>query len=116
MRILADENVATDIVVALQMDGHDVVWASTAMPGSPDEQVLKFAIRDKRVLLTNDVAFATSAASREAAGMIGIILLRLGRASSATAAIRVVEALKTREKWIGMLAVIDYRTLRVRPL
>jgi predicted nuclease of predicted toxin-antitoxin system len=54
MRFLANENIPGDAVLALQRDGHDVVWIRTAAPGSTDRDVLAWAVHEDRVLLTFD--------------------------------------------------------------
>lgn len=57
MRFLADENFPGGAVTALQARGHDIVWVRTAAPGSIDEDVLAWATREDRVLLTFDKDF-----------------------------------------------------------
>ncbi len=43
MRLLANENVARAVVLALRGRGHDVAWAHEDSPGRPDESVLERA-------------------------------------------------------------------------
>jgi predicted nuclease of predicted toxin-antitoxin system len=57
LKLFANENVATDVVVALRADGHDVVWFKEVAPGSVDEDVLALALSENRVLLTFDKDF-----------------------------------------------------------
>jgi predicted nuclease of predicted toxin-antitoxin system len=57
MRFLANENFPGDAVIALKAAGHDVVWVRTAAPGSKDNDILAWAQRDGRVLLTFDKDF-----------------------------------------------------------
>ena len=57
MRFLADENFPGNAVTALQARGHDIVWIRTAAPGSKDEEILAWAVREERVLLTFDKDF-----------------------------------------------------------
>jgi predicted nuclease of predicted toxin-antitoxin system len=54
MRFLANENFPGSAVAALQAAGHDVVWISTAARGATDPEVLAWAARDGRILLTFD--------------------------------------------------------------
>jgi predicted nuclease of predicted toxin-antitoxin system len=54
MRFLANENFPGAAVAALETAGHDIVWVRTAAPGSTDEDVLAWAGREERVLLTFD--------------------------------------------------------------
>jgi predicted nuclease of predicted toxin-antitoxin system len=57
LRFLANENVPGDAVTALTEAGYDIVWIRTAAPGSADEDVLAWAMREGRILLTFDQDF-----------------------------------------------------------
>jgi predicted nuclease of predicted toxin-antitoxin system len=57
MRFLANENFPGDAVAELVTGGHDVVWVRTAAPGTKDADVLAWAVREERVLLTFDKDF-----------------------------------------------------------
>jgi excisionase family DNA binding protein len=57
MRPLANENIPGVAVSALAADGHDVVWVRTVAPGAPDVEVLAWAARESRILLTFDKDF-----------------------------------------------------------
>ena len=57
MRLLADENFPGAAVAALEAAGHDVVWVRTEAPGTIDSDVLAWAAREERILLTFDKDF-----------------------------------------------------------
>ncbi|MBI2437584.1 MAG: DUF5615 family PIN-like protein [Lentisphaerae bacterium] len=57
MKLLADENVAGDIVSLLRQRGHDVAWIRQDCPGSADDYVLARSAREQRLLLTFDKDF-----------------------------------------------------------
>jgi predicted nuclease of predicted toxin-antitoxin system len=57
MRFLANENLPGTAVTALAAAGHDVVWVRTAAPGTTDPEVLAWAAREERILLTFDKDF-----------------------------------------------------------
>ena len=57
MRFLADENVPGDAVTELEAVGHDIVWVRTVAPGSKDADVLAWAVREERIILTFDKDF-----------------------------------------------------------
>jgi predicted nuclease of predicted toxin-antitoxin system len=57
MRFLANENFAGAAVQALAAAGHDVAWVRTAAPGMVDPDVLAWAVREGRILLTFDKDF-----------------------------------------------------------
>jgi predicted nuclease of predicted toxin-antitoxin system len=54
MRFLANENFPGAAVAMLKSAGHDVIWIRTAAPGASDPEVLAWAARAARVLLTFD--------------------------------------------------------------
>jgi predicted nuclease of predicted toxin-antitoxin system len=54
MRFLANENFPYDAIAALDAAGHDVVSVRFGAPGASDEDVLGWAVREQRVLLTFD--------------------------------------------------------------
>ncbi len=65
-RLLANENVPGDVVAALLVDGHDVVWMQQVGPASSDETVLALALTEGRVLLTFDKDFGEGSSQRRA--------------------------------------------------
>jgi predicted nuclease of predicted toxin-antitoxin system len=67
MRFLANENVPGAAVAALAAAGHDVVWVRIVAPGIRDPDVLEWAARDHRILLTFDKDFGEIARRSAAA-------------------------------------------------
>lgn len=58
LKILADECINTDIVLALRENGFDVLTAKEAgLAGKGDEDVFDFTCKSKRILLTFDRGF-----------------------------------------------------------
>ncbi|MBI1827139.1 MAG: DUF5615 family PIN-like protein [Planctomycetes bacterium] len=94
MRFLADESCDFAIVRALQGAGHDVLPVALIASGSPDEDVLDLAVREKRVLITEDKDFGRWVyAERRATA--GILLLRYrvaARFQIAKAVVRLIES------------------------
>ena len=91
MNFLADESCAGPVIRALREAGHDVVAIAEVAKGATDEQVLKRAVNEKRVLITEDRDFGelVYARGRSSAGVILVRFhSRAGRAKPAT----VVEA------------------------
>ena len=67
----------------LQVEGHDAVHASDlSMHRTPDSEILQFATRDDRVVITADLDFPRLLAALGSAGP-GLILLRGGNYSEA---------------------------------
>ncbi len=57
MRFLANENFPSAAVTALEAAGHEVIWARIAAPGMTDSDMLAWAARQERILLTFDKDF-----------------------------------------------------------
>ena len=77
MRLLANENFPGNAVTALQNAGHDVIWIRIAAPGSTDRDVLAWAVRENRVLLTFDQDFGELAWRAGLPASSGIMLFRI---------------------------------------
>lgn len=58
MRLVADESCDFAVVSAVRSAGHDVISIAERMPGAEDEQVIKLAATERRLLLTEVVAEA----------------------------------------------------------
>jgi predicted nuclease of predicted toxin-antitoxin system len=116
MNILADENVAKDVVAWLRNFGHDILYASEARPGSPDTDWLTKAELERRILLTSDKDFG-DLVFRDSLNSHGIVLLRIGELTVAETLARlqavwsVIEANPT-----GSFIVVTQTKIRVRPL
>jgi len=78
MKILADENIESEIVTALRQTGHIVSDIKETDPGVEDPNVLSLAIDLDAVLVTNDKDFG-ELIYREKLVSKGVILLRLGK-------------------------------------
>jgi predicted nuclease of predicted toxin-antitoxin system len=57
MRFLADESCDFAVVRALRTAGYDVLTISENTPRAEDSEVIEIALRDKRILLTEDKDF-----------------------------------------------------------
>jgi len=78
MRFLANENFPGPAVAALEAAGHDVVWVRRAAPGMTDPDVLAWAAREERLLLTFDNKDFGELAKASALPLTcGVILLRI---------------------------------------
>jgi uncharacterized protein (DUF433 family) len=77
LRFLANENFSAAAVTALAAAGHDVVLLRIAAPGAPDPNVLAWAAREQRVLLTFDKGFGELARGSALPRTCGVVLLRM---------------------------------------
>jgi len=115
MRFLANENFPGEAVTALQAAGHDVSWVRALAPGINDQDVLAWAVRECRVLLTFDKDFGELAWSCGLPTACGIVLFRIAIPPpnvGATLAARISE----RNDWPGHFSVIEPGRIRMRPL
>lgn len=114
MRFLADENFPGEAVAHLKAAGHDVVWVRAAAPGIADAEVVSWAAREGRVVLTFDKDFGELAWRIGLPHSCGIVLFRLPvpRDGGAALARRVIE----RDDWAGHFSVIEPGRVRLRPL
>lgn len=78
MKILADENLESEIVAALREAGHSVSDIKEMTPGVGDPDVLALANEALALLITNDKDFG-ELVYRERLFSNGVILLRSGK-------------------------------------
>ena len=114
MRLLANENFPGDAVDALRQAGHDIVWVRTDTPGVSDEEVLRRARIEKRVLLTFDKDFGDLVFRAGQYVSSGIVLFRISPISPDYVARAVVKALESRSDWTGLFAVVQEDRIRIR--
>jgi hypothetical protein len=116
MRFLANENFPGDAVTALGAAGHDIVWVRTAAPGSKDEDILAWAMRESRVLLTFDKDFGELAWRFGLPASCGIVLFRLPMPAAAGVGATLAAKIGERTDWAGHFTVIEPGRIRMRPL
>jgi predicted nuclease of predicted toxin-antitoxin system len=116
MRILADENVARNVVAWLRAGGNDVLFAAEEQPGAADTSWAGRAEQEQRVILTSDKDFG-ELVFRDGLTSHGIVLLRLDHLTVSEILARlqgvwsVVEANPS-----GRFVVITESKVRVRPM
>lgn len=77
LRFLADENIASKVIKALKEKKIDVLNVYEAgLSAAPDEEILKTARREKRIILTHDKDFG-NLIRQPYQSHNGVILLRL---------------------------------------
>jgi predicted nuclease of predicted toxin-antitoxin system len=116
MRFLANENFPGAAVAALKAAGHDVVWIRAAAPGMPDVEILAWAARDERILLTFDKDFGELARGRSLPSERGIVLLRVPMPRPDQVGQRLADLITMRDDWAGHFAVIEPGRVRMRGL
>jgi len=116
MRFLADENFPGTAVAAIRAAGHDIEWVRSAAPGMSDPEVLGWAARDDRILLTFDKDFGALAGASALSGRCGVMLFRMPMPKPAGAAQQLADLITSRGDWAGHFSVIEPGRIRMRPL
>jgi predicted nuclease of predicted toxin-antitoxin system len=116
VRWLADECVAAPLVAFLRAAGHDVLYVAEAAAGLSDSDVIALALREKRLLLTEDKDFGDLVFRRERA-IPGVVLMRVRPEHSALKAVRLAAAIERYgEGLFGRYVVIEEGRFRSRRL
>jgi predicted nuclease of predicted toxin-antitoxin system len=116
MRFLANENFPGAAVSALVAAGHDVVWIRTAAPGIADPDVLAWAAREGRILLTFDKDFGELARREVMPQACGVILIRVSMPKPSDVGQKLANIITGRDDWTGYFSVIEPGRIRMRPL
>lgn len=116
MRFLANENFPGDAVTAMRAAGHDVVWVRSDAPGMKDPDILAWAVRDDRILVTFDKDFGELAWHARLPAACGIILFRMPMPNPGTVGAVLTGCIDARTDWSGHFSVIEPGRLRMRAL
>lgn len=113
MRLLADERCDFAVVRALRAAGHDVRAVADAAPSAADEAILGLAIREKRVLVTEDKDFGrwVYADKRATAGVILLRYPATARRTMPAALVRLVE--RHGERLVRCFVVVQPARVRI---
>jgi len=85
-------------------------------PGAADEDVLAWAAREQRILLTFDKDFGELARGSSLPSACGVVLLRLPMPRPGDAGSRLAELISARGDWVGHFSVVGPGRIRMRPL
>lgn len=80
LKLLLDENIGKQVATALRWSGYDIASIFEDAPGSTDEDVLKRARKEKRIVVTLDRDFGTLV-FRDSESHVGVLFLRLQKES-----------------------------------
>jgi len=112
VKFLVDENFPSTAVEKLQAEGHDVLAAREAAPGTPDSVWLARAQQEQRIVISLDKDFGALAFHDMANAAAGVILFRFDhRTSTAKRIARILAVLQSSHQWQGAFWVVDeFRT------
>ena len=94
-KFLADECCDVVLVRGLRVAGQDIAWVAERSPGVDDQNVLRLAFGENRILLTEDQDFGELVV-RLSLETHGVVLIRLNPADAEAKLARVREASPTR--------------------
>jgi predicted nuclease of predicted toxin-antitoxin system len=116
MRFLADENFPGDAVKRIAAAGHDIIWVRTTAPGSKDDEILAWAVREARVLLTFDQDFGALTWRFGLPATSGIVLFRIPMTAATDVGAMLAAIIEKRGDWVGHFAVVQPGRIRMRLL
>jgi predicted nuclease of predicted toxin-antitoxin system len=113
-KFLVDESTGVRIAELLKDLGYDTYSVAQKIRGATDQRVLSKAVREKRILITNDKELASLAILQRP---LGIILLRLSdeRTNIKLQVLRKV-LIEYGNKIEGNLIVASEKKVRIRPI
>lgn len=100
----------------LRAAGHDILWVRTAAPGASDSEVLAWAARDARVLLTFDKDFGELARGAGLSLSCGVVLFRLPMPRPDHVGASLASLILARSDWPGHFSVVEPGRIRMRRL
>jgi predicted nuclease of predicted toxin-antitoxin system len=115
MRIVADENFPFPSVRAMRQMGIDILSIQQSFPGFSDTEVLRVAVREKRILLTFDRDFGDRIFHKGEPPPPGVVLLRF-RPVSPLEPSEILPSILEETTLEGNFTVITRRDVRQRPL
>jgi predicted nuclease of predicted toxin-antitoxin system len=114
-RLLADENIPKKALEALKQQGIDIVSVADFSTGLSDQDVIKTAIRENRIIVTFDKDFGELIVKRRLKPP-GLILLRLTKISPTEVAGRIKDLIKRQIVLDGNIVVVQDDRIRVAPM
>jgi predicted nuclease of predicted toxin-antitoxin system len=105
MRFLADESCDATIARSLQNAGHDVMALADIMPTAEDARVIDLAVRDGRMLLTEDKDFGQLVYA-SGASHCGVFLRRYPVSARAAIAQALVELVAQRDEQLACCFIV----------
>ena len=116
MKFLIDESVEKPIVNWLKNQKYDVKYVAESFPGITDEEVIKIANSEDRILITNDKDFG-ELIFRQGKITRGVLLIRAANEESSNKVRLVKEVLKkTKNKLRGNFIVVNETGIRIRKI
>lgn len=114
MRFLVDESTGAAVAGAIRTMGHDVVEVAALLPSTDDELVLQLAVRENRIILTNDKDFGEMIYKSQMPHR-GVVLFRLtDQRPAARIAMARMAISEYRERLEDAFTVVTEKSIRIR--
>lgn len=110
--MLANENIPRPLIRALRDRHHDVTAVAEVSPGMLDGDVLTLAVKQDRLLLTQDKGYGELVLMQRT-HVPGVVLLRSGREGVIRRPEIMAEAISSRDDWFGHFSVIEPGRIRM---
>jgi predicted nuclease of predicted toxin-antitoxin system len=116
LRFLADESCDFAAVRVLRAEGFDVLAVAETMLGAEDDQVIEHALREDRILLTEDKDFGQLVYAAGHASC-GVVLIRYTVAARPTLGTRIVTLVRDYgDRLPGSFVVLQPDRIRISAL
>lgn len=114
LKFLVDESTGKNVADAISEDGYDAKFVGDFMKGSKDSDIFRFAVKENRIIITNDKDFGEMV-YRILGIKTGLILLRLNNDNSKTRTDVLRKIIGNYgEKLEGSLVVASENKVRIR--
>ncbi|MGH9878855.1 MAG: DUF5615 family PIN-like protein [Nitrososphaerales archaeon] len=115
VKFLADENIPTKTVDHLVENGIDIIPIKNFGYGLDDDEILKLAYRQRRVIITFDKEFGYLV-FRKKIKTFGVLLLRFVPESPEEVSRRIIELINNKVKFPRNFIVLEEEKMRVRSI
>jgi len=113
VKLLLDENVGLRVYEELRRRGYEVQTVIEELRGAPDEEVIRVALSNDKIIVTMDKDFGYLA---QAYNPPGVILLRLRIPTIQRRLEAILRALQLGEGLYGYITVVAEASIRRRPI
>lgn len=112
VRLLLDESIGIRVYSKLKQMGFDVVSAIHSMRGAGDEEIIRKAMDEKRIIVTNDKDFGWLAYLHKPPGVVLLRLKDERTENKVKIIIHIIE--KYRGNILGNILVASEKKIRIR--
>lgn len=116
MKLLADENIPEQSIEILRKNGFDIISVSQRFSGCTDEEIIKIANTENRVIVSFDLDFGDYIFHRGLEICTGVILLRLKPEKPDSISDILIETLNKKVEFNGYITIIKDNVIRQRPI